>query len=133
MQHKTERHQPLPSPQPLRGLRILVADDEFLIAITIEDTLRDAGAEVVLASTLAQALKTATDGPISAALLDVRIGRETSEAVADALAARAVPFLFYSGQPLPDRMRDRHPAARVLVKPVRQDTFVEELRKIVNR
>ena len=38
--------------QPLQGMRILVADDEFLIAITIEETLSDAGAEIVGASIL---------------------------------------------------------------------------------
>ena len=93
--------------QPLRGLRILVADDKFLIAVTIEETLRDAGAEILSAATLPAALKTANEEQLSAALLDVRLGRQTSEAVADALAARAVPFVFYSGQSLPDRMRLR--------------------------
>jgi two-component sensor histidine kinase len=116
--------------QPLRGLRILVADDEFLIAVTIEDTLRDAGAEILSAATLSAALKTANEEPLSAALLDVRLGRQTSEAVADALAAREVPFVFYSGQSLPDRMREKHPNARVLSKPTRQEAFVEAMLRL---
>jgi len=39
--------------RPLRGMRILIADDEFLVAIAIEEAFRDAGADVVTAATLA--------------------------------------------------------------------------------
>src|SRR5215475_11262559 len=91
---------------PLQGMRVLVVDDEFLIAVTIEDTLRDAGAEIVSAATLPAALKAASHEPLSAALLDVRLDRHSTEEVADVLASREVPFFFYSGQPLPDRIRD---------------------------
>ena len=124
MEHKAEED------QRLRGMRILVADDEFLIAVTIEETLRDAGAETVTAATLPAALKMANDGPLSAALLDVRLGAYTSEAVAEALAARGVPFVFYSGQALPDRMREKFPYARVLSKPTRQETFIEAILQV---
>ncbi|OHV80452.1 response regulator [Rhizobium sp. LCM 4573] len=113
--------------QALQGMRVLVVDDEFLIAIAIEDVLKDAGADIVSAVTLPAALKIATEEPLSAALLDVRLGRETSEEVADTLAARAIPFVFYSGQPLPDSMREKHPGAEVLVKPIRHDAFVQAI------
>lgn len=113
--------------EPLRGLRILVADDEFLIMVAIEDTLRDAGAEIITAPTLAVALKIATEEPLSAALLDFRLGRQTTEAVADALAARGIPFVFYTGQMLPDHVREKHRDARMLNKPVRQEAFVEAM------
>ena len=113
--------------QPLRGMRILIADDEFLIAVVIEETLREAGAEIVIAATLEAALKEASDEPLSAALLDVRLGRQTTEAVADVLAARAVPFIFYSGQALPDAVRRKHPDAKILTKPVKQSAFVEAM------
>ncbi len=118
---------------PLQGMRILVADDEFFIAMVIEETLRDAGADIVIAATLSAALKEANGAPLSAALLDVRLGRETTEAVADALAARAIPFIFYTGQSLPDAMLKKHPTAKVLIKPVRQSTFVGAIIDIVRR
>ena len=116
--------------QRLRGMRILVTDDEFLIVITIEETLRNAGAEIVTAATLPAALKMATDEPLSAALLDVRLGRKTTEAVADILAARTVPFVFYTGQALPDRMREKHPDAQVLSKPTKQEAIIEMMLKV---
>ena len=113
--------------QVLRGMRILVADDEFFIAAAIEDTLREAGAEIVSAATLPAALKCASEEDLCAALLDIRLGRQTTEAVADVLAARAIPFVFYSGQTLPDSMREKHPGARVLSKPAGQEVFVEAM------
>ena len=119
MGNKTER------PRTLQGMRVLVVDDEFLIAITIEETLTEAGAEVLSAATLAAALKIATEEPLSAALLDVRLGHQTSEDVADTLASRAIPFVFYSGQPLPDSIQTKHPGAKVLRKPVPQEAFIE--------
>jgi hypothetical protein len=97
--------------QRLRGKRILIADDEFLIAITIEETLRDAGAETI--------------EPLSAALLDVQLGHETTDAVADILAARAIPFVFYTGQAIPDRLREKHPNTRVLNKPAKLKAIVD--------
>lgn len=114
----------------LQGMRVLVVDDEFLIAIAIEETLKDAGADIVSAATLPAALKIATEEQLSAALLDVRLGRQTSEEVADMLASRAIPFVFYSGQPLPDSMRAKHPGAQVLIKPIRHDAFIEAILQV---
>ena len=115
----------------LEGKRLLIADDEFLIALCIQETFRDAGAEVVTAATLQEALKIASEEPLSAALLDVRLGRQTTEPVADVLAARAVPFIFYSGQALPALIRAKHPAAKVLMKPTQQDVFVDAMLQLM--
>jgi CheY-like chemotaxis protein len=118
--------------RPLRGMRILIADDEFLVAIAIEEAFRDAGADVVTAATLAAALKSARAGDVlSAAFLDVRLGRETTEVVADELAARAVPFAFYTGQALPDHIRRKHPDIKVLIKPSKQELFISTILDIV--
>ena len=113
--------------QPLRGMRILIADDEFLIALSLEETFRDAGAEIVSASTLKAALTIAQKDALTAAVLDVRMGQRTTEMVADVLAERGVPFIFYSGQSLPQSMRDKFPEAKVLAKPANQDAFIAVL------
>ena len=127
MQHRTGLD------RPLCGLWVLIADDEFLIAVTLEETLRDAGADIVSASTLSAALDRANREALSAALLDVRLGRDTTETVADVLARRAVPFVFYTGQSLPESIRKKHPNAPVLIKPVRQEAFVDAIYRIVPR
>src|SRR4051812_41276287 len=73
---------------PLEGQCILVAEDEFLIATVIEDTLREAGADTRRAANVRAALQDIDYKTPSAALLDVRLGRQTSEEVADSLTAR---------------------------------------------
>ncbi|MEI9987717.1 MAG: response regulator [Aliidongia sp.] len=115
-------------------MRILVADDEILIALDLGDILSDAGAEIVgPCGTLAEALRAAAESELSAAVLDVRLGRDTTEAVAALLAERDVPFVFYSGQALPDTMRDKSPHARVLIKPARQAALLEAVVRMTGR
>lgn len=117
--------------RPLEGMRILVADDEIMIALNLEDSFRDEGATTVSASTVAQAIKGANDPSLTAAVLDVRLGFETTEKVADVLQSRGIPFLFYSGQSLPETMRAKFPAAPCLAKPVKQSAFLRALLALV--
>ncbi|MEA1673089.1 response regulator [Nitrospirillum sp. BR 11163] len=118
---------------PLAGLRILVADDEVMIALNLEETFREAGAEILSAATVAQAIVAARNPGLSAAVLDVRLGRETSEAVADVLTERGIPFFFYSGQMLSPGMQAKYPTIPVLTKPVRQDAFMAAMLALVQR
>ena len=82
----------------LRGLRILIVEDEALIAMAYEDLLADLGCEVVgPAPSVAQALAIlATDRP-SAALLDVNLDGEISAPVAARLHRSGIPFLVVTG------------------------------------
>jgi len=116
---------------PLAGQRILIAEDEFLISVALEDTLREAGAEILKAPTVHTALQEIAGEKLSGALLDVRLGRQTTDSVADTLVALGIPFLFYSGQGLPDEMRVKHPDAEVLLKPVTPRAVVEAVRAMV--
>jgi DNA-binding NarL/FixJ family response regulator len=128
MEQRTEQ------PQPLSGMRVLVADDEILIALDLGDILGDAGAEIVgPCGTLAEALRAAEEPELSAAVLDVRLGRDTTETVAARLAERGVPFVFYRGQALPDTMRAMSPHARVLIKPTRQAVLLEAVVGMIGR
>jgi CheY-like chemotaxis protein len=82
----------------LAGLRLLVLEDEALVAMLIEDTLRDLGCVVIgPAGTVAHALDLVAQETINLALLDVNLGGERSYAVAEALAARGTPFVFVTG------------------------------------
>jgi CheY-like chemotaxis protein len=83
----------------LAGKRILVVEDESLIAMLLEMALQDEGCIVVgPASRVAEALELAGDGQhLDGALLDVNLGGEAVFPVAEALASRAVPFLLLSG------------------------------------
>jgi DNA-binding response OmpR family regulator len=88
---------------------ILIAEDESMVAMLLEDLLGDAGHHVLLAETLADALTLAQAEKIDAAILDVSLGRDDSFPLADVLRQRSVPFLFASGygrEGIPDRFAD---------------------------
>jgi DNA-binding response OmpR family regulator len=89
-------------PTMLRNERILVVEDEALVAMLVEDGLLDAGAMVVgPAASVEEALRlidaAESDGGLSAAVLDLNLDGEAVSPVADRLAALGVPFLFATG------------------------------------
>lgn len=82
----------------LAGKQILIVEDEFFIPETAADMLSALGATVVgPAATVAQALSIIEREPIDAALLDVNLNGERSEAVARALEAKGAPFVIATG------------------------------------
>jgi DNA-binding response OmpR family regulator len=92
----------------LDGRRVLVVEDEFLLADDLSQALREAGAIVLgPAPTVSEALSIIQAGPgIDGALLDVSLGREMVFPVAELLQARRVPFCFTTGhesQSIPHR------------------------------
>lgn len=94
----------------LAGRRILVVEDEMMVAMLLEDMLTDLGCKIVgPAGRIEDALCMARDERIDAAVLDVNLnGRETFP-VADILRRRGIPFLFatgYGAGGLVERMRD---------------------------
>jgi DNA-binding NtrC family response regulator len=83
----------------LRGARVLVVEDDALLLMELEAILLDAGAQVVsVCRTVEDGLAAAQQDGITAAVLDVRIGRDTIAPVARQLASRGTPFVFYTGQ-----------------------------------
>ena len=98
--------------QPARP-RVLLVEDELLIAMLLEETLEDAGYTVVGPySRLSEALEAADHETVDAALLDVNLAGEKVYPAAERLAGRGVPFLLLSGYGdkalPPDRQHWRH-------------------------
>jgi len=85
--------------RPLNGCRILVAEDEFLLADELCYTLRDIGATIVgPAASVDEAIALMDTGEaIHGAILDINLCGQKVFPVADALHLRGVPFLFTSG------------------------------------
>ena len=112
----------------MKPLRVLLVEDEGLVAMMLEDLLEDMGCEVVGSlATVAQAMAWIDDGgEADAALLDVNLGGETVFAVAEALAARAVPFAFTTGYG--EGHDPRFASAVMLGKPINQDRLIAALR-----
>ncbi len=101
----------------LDGRRILLVEDEILIACMLEDMLADLGCVVVgPAARVAQALALIDADVIDAAVLDLCLNQELSYPVADALTARGIPFLFSTGYDR-SRIRDGYGSLPMLQKP----------------
>jgi DNA-binding response OmpR family regulator len=82
----------------LEGIRVLVVEDEFLVATLIEDMLVAAGCVVAgPIPRLSEALDAVGSGTFDAAVLDVNLGGDRVYPVADVLSRRNVPFVFVTG------------------------------------
>jgi len=82
-----------------RGRRVLIAEDEYLLASKMVEELAKLGVETIgPASTVKRALDLVEHcGPLDAAMLDIKLRNEMIFPVADALRARGVPFVFTTG------------------------------------
>jgi CheY-like chemotaxis protein len=91
--------------------RILLVEDEMIIAMMLEDLLADLGYSVVaIAARSDEALAIIEAQSIDAAILDLNLAGQRSDSVADSLAARDIPFVFSTGygeQGLKPEHRDR--------------------------
>jgi DNA-binding response OmpR family regulator len=81
----------------LAGRKILVVEDDRLIATHVEELLSEAGANVQVASTTNEAKEALGATRFDAAVLDVHLENERSYELADALLSQGTPFLFLSG------------------------------------
>ena len=111
-------------------VRVLVVEDEPLLAFDIAQHLGDAGFEVVgPAATVACALRLIGDIGCNAAVLHVNLGLETAEPVADELLRRGTPFAILSGY-----SREQHPPLFHSVpsptKPARPNDVIALLRRL---
>lgn len=80
------------------GVRVLIVEDEFTVAMMIEDALEALGCEIVSsASRIAQARDIAEAGDIDVAVLDVNVAGTPVFPIAQILRERQIPFLFSTG------------------------------------
>jgi CheY-like chemotaxis protein len=102
----------------LRDRRILLVEDEMMVAWLVADMLGDLGCEVVgPAGHVDRALTMIATEIIDAAVLDLNLGGVRSYPIADALTARGIPFVFATGYG-EDSVLDRYRLWPVLPKPV---------------
>lgn len=115
-----------PSPDATRG-RILIVEDEPLVSMELAEALESAGFTVLgPASSNADALALMAEQSCDGAVLDVNLGRETSEPLARKLAADGVPFVTLTGY-APDQLAAPFQNSPRLTKPVRTEILVVEL------
>lgn len=83
----------------LAGRRVLIVEDEPLIALDLQHILEETGAYVHVVFTLPDAIA-CLDQSWCAAIVDHHLGRETSEPIYEALHQRAVPFVVFTAAPV---------------------------------
>jgi DNA-binding NtrC family response regulator len=117
----------------LNAARVLLVEDSFFILMELESALLDAGAETVCCRSVGEALSTLDAQPVSAAVLDVQLDRETSEAVAERLVRQGVPFLFYTGQREAAPMHDDWPDCKIISKPAPREKIVAAVSDLLEK
>ncbi|MFN4271357.1 MAG: response regulator [Aliihoeflea sp.] len=110
--------------------RVLIVEDEVLLAMHLEDLLNDLGHEVVgQATRIDLAMELARQGVIDFAILDINVAGAKSFPVADILLQRGIPFAFatgYGAEGLMDGYRD----CPALQKPYAQGDLEQTIAQI---
>jgi DNA-binding response OmpR family regulator len=94
----------------------LVAEDDALISLALEDALLEEGYRVIRARTVAQALTAIATEPLAMALVDYWLGKESADMIVDALKVRDIAFAICTGA-VREEVMQRFPGALVIAKP----------------
>jgi DNA-binding response OmpR family regulator len=115
----------------LTGKRVLIVEDEMLVALLIEDFLADMGCTTVGPfRSVAVALEAARTEDLDLAVLDVNLDGERVYPVAEMLAERRIPFLFLSGYG-EEAIPPGHAEWKVCAKPFRSEVLMRMLAALV--
>jgi DNA-binding NarL/FixJ family response regulator len=116
----------------LRGLRVLLVEDEALVSLLVEDHLGDLGCDIVgVSACLNEALIMARSLILDVGILDVKLNGQLSYSIADILRARSIPVVFATGygeRSLPKQWQE----CLYLPKPFGKQALADVL-KIVSR
>jgi len=116
----------------LSGKRILIVEDEPLIAMTVEDMIIEMGGiPVGPASNVAEGLRLADEGGLDGALLDVNLNGGRSDDIAHRLASHGVPYIFATGYGR--NGVEGFPDAPVIAKPYRSETLAQMLAALIGQ
>jgi len=116
----------------LTGVRVLLVEDEPIIAMTAEDMLGAIGCLVVAtAATLDEALAAAERGDFDVAVLDINLNGTASLPVAETLKRAARPFIFTTGYGAGER--GRHDDVPLVSKPYRISDLEHALAAVLAR
>ena len=113
-------------PPLLDGLRILILEDEFLIAMDVEQLCRDQGAaDVTIVRDLAEIDPRDGLSRFDAAIVDVMLGDVSTLDFAGRLRSAGVPFVFASGYSDAEEIEGSFPEIRLVTKPYSGDDLIE--------
>jgi len=117
----------------LADRRILVVEDEYMLAMDLQQELEDASAVVIgpEASVASAISRIVTETEINAAVVDMNLYGEEVSPVADELMARGIPFIFASGY-ADDAFAIRFPGVATCSKPLNMQALLSALEELTS-
>jgi two-component system, response regulator PdtaR len=114
-------------------MRVLIAEDEFLVGMQLEEDLLSAGHSIVGPfSTLEKATRSSRREQFDLAILDINLNGDMVYPLADELLHRGVPFIFLSGY-LPADLPEKFRESPQLMKPHDPAALVKTIQAVVHR
>jgi len=118
----------------LSGVRVLVVEDDPLLAMDLDASLVDAGAVVVgPCQTLDQAMQQADIGDFAVAVLDFGLGSDTVSPLAHRLVNRGVPFVLYTGKSRHEPSMAEWSDCSIVQKPASTRAVLSAVRTVLAR
>jgi len=113
---------------PLRGSRILVVEDQILIALTTQDMLRDAGADVVIAADASEAASYLSGlHQFDGAVIDLNLGQGYDTSLAAIAVGRGIPMVFATGYGRVAELPAEFAAIPIVPKPYTGEMLISAL------
>ncbi|OOG41389.1 response regulator [Rhodanobacter sp. C05] len=116
---------------PPQTRRVLIVEDDPVVAMMVEDTLRSMGLETLVNLSLFDAVAELEASDIDAAVVDMGLRGESAHPVVLALATRGVPFVVVSGRHQPE-LRAEFPQMRFVLKPFSVQVLDEIMRELLD-
>ena len=115
------------------GRRVLLVEDEAMIAMLVEDMLEDLGHELMTVATrLEEVLAAARNEAVDLAMLDLNLGGVLTYPAADVLMERDIPFVFATGYGS-GGIKDAYSTRPTLQKPFNMDALEQAIGQALGR
>lgn len=108
----------------LSGRSVLIVEDQLIVAMDLAAAFQDAGAVVLSAANLSDAMRMADHEDISAAVVDFGLGHDTAAALIDRLTQRDIVFVLHSGYARNAKADNR---CIVIPKPADPQTIIDAI------
>ena len=124
--------EPQEEPSPVQLDRVLVVEDNIIIALDARSILETLGVRKIdVASNVSKALGMLSENSYEFSLLDVNLGDETSDKIADALQEAGIPFAFATGYGEIAPINDRYPNVPIVQKPYDANGLAKAISKVL--
>ncbi len=117
----------------LSGLRILLLEDEYLIAMDVEHLCREHGASEVVVKLRLDELDTDALPDFDVAILDLMLSGISTLPFAERLAGMGRPFVFATGYSRNDELLERFPSIPVVEKPYAGADLIRAVASVAGR